>query len=154
MSVDFRSKSHRIPSQGIAESTLSGRRFAGMITGGAVALALILATAIPAKAERNEDLAKALIAALAIGALAHELREDDDRDRESGRQPRLPWACAISIEGAKRSVTFISENCLRREGFDRRLPRDCASSAAVLGKRDRVYSAQCLRAAGYRIADR
>ena len=62
MSVTFRSKPYRIIGHGIGETTRSGRRVAAMITGGAAALALILATAIPAKAEPN-DLTKALIAA-------------------------------------------------------------------------------------------
>ena len=76
MSVDFTSKSYRIASHGIGETALSGRRLAAMITGGAAALAMVLATAIPVKAEKN-DLAKALIAALVVGAIAHELKDKD-----------------------------------------------------------------------------
>ncbi|RYI31055.1 MAG: hypothetical protein EON48_04995, partial [Acetobacteraceae bacterium] len=76
MSVDFTSRSYRVAGNGIGESTLSGRRLAALITGGAAALALVLATAIPARAEKN-DIAKALIAALVVGAIAHELKDKD-----------------------------------------------------------------------------
>jgi hypothetical protein len=151
MSVEFRSKSYRIASHGIAETTLSGRRLAAMITGGAAALALVLATAIPARAEPN-DLTKALIAALVVGAIAHELNDKDKPAPVTSK--RVPAVCAISIDGAERSVTLFPESCLRKEGFDYRLPRYCANSATIFGKRDRVYSAQCLREAGFRVPGR
>ncbi|MFN3991290.1 MAG: hypothetical protein ACK4IU_00095 [Tabrizicola flagellatus] len=159
MPVEFRSKSHRIPSHGISESTLTGRRFAAMLTGGAAALALVLATAIPAKADKKDDLAKALIAALVVGAIAHELK---DRDRpapapapaplpEPVSSRRVPSVCAISIDGADRSVSLYPESCLRAEGFRHRLPRGCSNGATIFGERDRVYSAKCLRDAGFRV---
>jgi hypothetical protein len=160
MSVDFRSRSHRVASRGITETTLSGRRFAAMLTGGAAALALVLATAIPARADKKDDLAKALIAALVVGAIAHEL---SDRDKpapvpapvpEPVRNLRVPSVCAISIDGADRSVTLYPESCLRAEGFDHRLPRGCANGATIYGERDRVYSAKCLREAGFRVSGR
>lgn len=163
MSVEFRSKSRRIASQGIAETTLSGRRFAAMVTGGAAALALVLATAIPAKAEKN-DLAKALIAAIVVGAIAHELTDKDkpapvpvplpEPTPEPVKSKRVPSVCAISIDGADRSISLYPESCLRAEGFEYRLPRGCANSATIYGERDRVYSAQCLRDAGFRVTGR
>ena len=160
MSVEFRSKSHRIASQGITETTLSGRRFAAMITGGAAALALVLATAIPAKADKKDDLAKALTAALVVGAIAHELTDKDKPAPvpvpvpEPVKNKRVPSVCAISIDGTDRSVTLFPESCLRAEGFDYRLPRGCANGATIYGERDRVYSAQCLRDAGFRVTGR
>lgn len=159
MSAEFRSKSYRIASQGISETSLSGRRLGAMITGGAAALALVLATAIPAKAEKN-DLTKALIAALVVGVIAHELKDKDKPAPvpvpvpEPVKSKRVPSVCAISIDGADRSVTLFPESCLREEGFDYRLPRGCANSATIFGERDRVYSAQCLRDAGFRVSDR
>ncbi|MFN4193903.1 MAG: hypothetical protein ACK4GM_15585 [Tabrizicola sp.] len=158
MSVEFRSKSHRIPSHGISESTLTGRRFAAMLTGGAAALALVLATAIPARADKKDDLAKALIAALVVGAIAHELKDNRKPapvpvpEPEPVRSKRIPSVCAISIDGADRSVTLYPESCLRAEGFDYRLPRGCGNGATIFGERDRVYSAKCLRDAGFRVA--
>lgn len=160
MPIEFNSRSHRIASQDVSESNLSGRRFAAMMTGGAAALALVLATAIPAKADKKDDLAKALIAALVVGAIAHEL---NDRDKpapapvplpEPVRSKRVPSVCAISIDGADRSVTLFPESCLRERGFEYRLPRGCANSATIFGERDRVYSAQCLRDAGFRVMGR
>lgn len=157
MSVTFRSKSYRVAGHGIGETTLSGRRLGAMITGGAAALALVLATAIPAKADKN-DLTKALIAALVVGAIAHELKDKDKPAPlpmpEPVKNKRVPGVCAISIDGAERSVTLYPESCLRKEGFDYRLPRYCANSATIFGKRDRVYSAQCLRDAGFRLPGR
>ncbi|WP_333815502.1 hypothetical protein [Tabrizicola sp.] len=161
MSVAFRSKSYRIAGHGIGETTLSGRRVAAMITGGAAALALVLATAIPARAEKN-DLTKALIAALVVGAIAHELKDKDKPapvplplpEPEPVTSKRVPAVCAISIDGAERSVTLYPESCLREEGFNYRLPRNCANSATIFGERDRVYSSQCLRDAGFRVTGR
>lgn len=163
MSVEFRSRSHRIASRGISESTLSARRFAAMLTGGAAALAVVLATTIPAKAEKN-DLAKALIAALVVGAIAHELKDNDKPaaapvplplpEPEPASSKRVPSVCAISIDGAERSVTLYPESCLRAEGFKPRLPRGCANTATIYGQRDRIYSAQCLRDAGFRVSGR
>lgn len=157
MSVAFAPRSFRIASRGITETTLSGRRLATMITGGAAALALVLATAIPARAEKN-DLAKALIAALVVGAIANELK-DKDKDKpvpvpEPVKAKRVPAVCAISIDGADRSVTLYPESCLREEGFNYRLPRNCANGATIFGERDRVYSAQCLKNAGFRVTGR
>ncbi len=159
MSVEFRSRSHRIASRGVPESTLSARRFAAMLTGGAAALAVVLATTIPAKAEKN-DVAKALIAALVVGAIAHELKDKDKADPVPLPEPepvvsgRVPSVCAISIDGAERSVSLYPESCLRDEGIKTRLPRHCANSATIFGQRDRVYSAQCLRDAGFRVSGR
>ena len=161
MSVEFRSRSHRIASRGIPEGTLSARRFAAMLTGGAAALAVVLGTTIPARAEKN-DVAKALIAALVVGAIAHELKdkEKDKADPVPLPEPepvvsgRVPSVCAISIDGAERSVSLYPESCLRDEGIKTRLPRHCANSATIFGQRDRVYSSQCLRDAGFRVSGR
>lgn len=161
MSAQFKSKSYHIASHGISETALSGRRLAAMITGGAAALAMVLATAIPVKAEKN-DLTKALIAALVVGAIAHELKDKDKPapvplplpKPEPVKAKRVPSICAISIDGSERSVTLYPESCLREEGFDYRLPRHCANTATIFGERDRVYSAQCLREAGFRVTGR
>ncbi|MBN8632758.1 MAG: hypothetical protein J0L76_18125 [Rhodobacterales bacterium] len=153
MSTSYTSKSYHIASHGIGETTLSGRRLTAMITGGAAVLALVLATAIPARAETN-DLTKALIAALVVGAIAHELKDNDKPAPEPAKAKRVPSVCAISIDGADRSVTLYPESCLREKGFKYRLPRHCANTATIFGERDRVYSAKCLKDAGFRVTGR
>lgn len=160
MSPNPRSDAVRIASHGIAERGLQPRRFASVLTAGALALALVLGAAIPAKADRKDDLAKALIAALVVGVIANELEADDKK--KAPRSPlvepvstkRVPSVCAISIDGTQRSVSLYSENCLRREGVSGRLPRGCANDARIFGRDDRVYSTQCLRDAGFRVSGR
>ena len=155
MSPKFRRSAVRIASQGVGESGVQPRRLASILTAGALALALVLGAAIPAKADRKDDLAKALIAALVVGVIANELDADEKKKAplvEPVKSKRVPSVCAISIDGAQRSVSLYSENCLRREGFDRRLPRGCANDARIFGRDDRVYSAQCLREAGFRLS--
>lgn len=156
MTAIFRSASRRVPSSGIAERGVQPRRFATFLTGGAVALALVMGAAMPAKADKKDDLAKALIAALVVGAIAHELNDKPkpQPEVEPVKRPKVPSVCEIAINGAERSVSLYSENCLRDEGFDYRLPRGCANSARVFGRSDRVYSAQCLRDAGFRVSGR
>lgn len=153
MSTDPHGKVRRIPRHGIAESTVSTRSFGGWITGGALVLALVLGAAMPVKADQRDDLVKGLIAALVVGAIINELDRGDPRP-EPVRHKRVPAVCAISIDGAERSVTLFAESCLRREGVDHRLPRGCANTARIFGREDRVYSAGCLRDAGFRIPRR
>ncbi len=146
----------------------SPRRFATGITAAAAVAAVILSTALPARAKPDgEDLAKALIAALVIGAIAHEVRGKDDpapapepvhgthRDDRPRPSPDdrnvIPRVCAISIEGERRTVEIYPESCLRDEGIRGPLPRECASRATIFGQPDRVYGAECLRDAGFRI---
>lgn len=153
----FHSKPILIASSAPSARGISGRRFTMMLTAGAAVLAMVLATAMPARADKKDDLAKALIAALVIGAIVNETKKDDPRPvptPEPVNQRRVPAVCAISIEGAQRDVTLYPESCLRREGLQGRLPRGCANGARIFGKADRVYSAQCLRDAGFRLPGR
>lgn len=146
----------RIAAQGVAERGVSGRKFASLMTGGAALLALVLATAMPAKADSKDDLAKALIAALVVGVVINELNDKPKGKPhvEPVRQKRVPKVCEISIDGSHRSVSLFSENCMRREGFDHRLPRRCANDARIFGRHDKVYAADCLRDAGFRVSGR
>ena len=50
---------------------------------------------------------------------------------EPVKQKRVPAVCAISIDGAERSVTLYPESCMRAEGFKPRLPRGCANTAPI-----------------------
>jgi hypothetical protein len=159
MSFEVSTKPRRIASRGITETTVSGRRFAGIVTAGSVVLALALGAALPARADRKDDLAKALLGALVVGVIVNEMNDKPKPapqvvSPEPVRTNRVPAVCAITIDGAERSVTLYPESCLRREGFDRRLPRTCANQASLFGRDDRVYSAQCLRDAGFRVSGR
>jgi hypothetical protein len=157
MTHSFRSRAISIAPSAPRQSGTSGHRLTTVLTGGAAVLALVLATAMPARADKKDDLAKALIAALVIGAIIHETKRDDPRPAPTPapvRQPRVPSVCAIQIDGAQRSVTVYPESCLREEGFTYRLPRNCANEARIYGKKDRIYSVQCLRDAGFRVSGR
>lgn len=158
----------RAAAMGQPDSRLSPRRLLGVITAGAVAVSMILAAAMPAQAgNRKDDLAKALIAALVIGAIIHETRKDDVAPALPAPEPArkkkrphdhdadiIPTACALEFEGNRRNVTVYPERCLLRQGLSRReLPRDCATRARIYGEWDRVYSVQCLRSAGFDLRD-
>jgi len=144
MSVEAEVKDHRIARRG---AVVAGLGF--WLTGGALVMALVLGLAMPAKADKKDDLIKGLAAALVVGVIISEL--DHSPDAKPVKQPKVPAVCAITIHGDERSVTLYPERCLRREGFDYRLPRSCANSATIYGREDRVYSASCLRSAGFRI---
>lgn len=133
------------------------KRQANMLVILLMAMSLLAATALPSHAEkRNNDLAKILAGALVIGLIAKSI--DDNKDRHKPKpqpepvyEPRVPAVCAISIDSnSGDAVTMYSQKCLRREGFDYRLP-NCARDVRIYGEADRVYSAQCLRDAGFRL---
>lgn len=153
------------------------KRIANMMTGAMTVLAVVLATAIPAQADRRgDDLAKALAAAIALGLIVNGI-DKHNRPRDPAPQPepdyyprphhprphypdpqpapshkpRIPSVCAIQFDGAERSVIVFPESCLREEGFRGRLPRHCARTARIYGQTDTIYGERCLRDAGYRI---
>ncbi|GLS88723.1 hypothetical protein GCM10010873_36970 [Cypionkella aquatica] len=126
-----------------------------------IAVSMLAATAMPSHADkRGNDVAKIIAGALVIGLIAKSIDDKKDRERERDRKahkpqpahdPRVPSVCAIDIDSnSGRAVSMYSEKCMRREGFDYRLP-NCAREIRIYGQRDRVYSAQCLRDAGFRI---
>ena len=160
------------------------RRVITAFAAGATALSLIANSALPARADdRSDDMLKALIALGAVGIIAHEIDKKNDRDdrkvRDRGpygdwdddgtrqrnrpydprwpRASRIPSVCAIEIDrgrGRGHDGTVYSERCLRREGVEARLPRDCALEVRTRGRTERVYSENCLRRAGFRIGGR
>lgn len=157
----------RIARSAKADTRPSPRRMGWMLTAGAAALALALGAALPARAADRDDIAKALVAALVVGAIIHEVNDRDDRKKPSSAPapesiykkkrrehvPVVPSVCAMEFEGERRSVTVYPERCLRREGISERLlPRHCAKDARIWGKRDRIYSERCLRDAGFKLA--
>jgi hypothetical protein len=155
----------RIARSAAADRVASPRRLAWGITAGAAALSLVLASALPARAGDKDDLAKALIAALVVGAIIHETRKDDrpappvvvpapepvHKKKKRKHPPVIPSACALEFEGERRSVTVYPESCLLDYGVESRLPRYCAKEARIYGEWDRIYSEKCLREAGFKL---
>lgn len=135
------------------------KKVLGGLTALAVAASLLMATALPSHADkRGDNLAKALAAIIVIGVIANGIDKKHDRKPKPQpapvKQPRVPGICAIEIDSdAGRPVTMYSESCLREEGFTYRLP-DCARSVRIYGERDRIYSAKCLRDAGFKLSGR
>lgn len=121
-------------------------------------LSLIFGTTGPAlSGDREDNLAKAIAAAIVLGVIVNQIDKKKRHDRPAPvptpvRKPRVPEVCAIEIDGDTRSVTVYPESCLRDEGFDYRLPRNCAKSARIYGRPDRIYGVQCLRSAGFRVS--
>ncbi|MGL6210077.1 MAG: hypothetical protein ACRC14_09640 [Paracoccaceae bacterium] len=148
------------------------RRVLAAVTACAMALSVITTSVAPARADNNDDLAKALAAIAIIGIIAHQANKD--RDHAPAPEPiyhphpkppvhhphpkppvyhgpRVPAACAIQIEGNRGDRTFFAGRCLRERGFDYRLPGHCAREIRYYGQKDRIYSERCLREAGFQI---
>lgn len=131
----------------------------------AAAVAVVVAGARPTLADEDSDnLAKIIVGGLIVGAIVNDMQhrdgdrpryQDDDyyqtRDRHNRR--RVPGECAITIDSRDSGrVTLYGGRCLRDYGL-RNLP-DCGRSVRIYGKRDTLFSAQCLRRAGYRTNDK
>lgn len=135
------------------------RRFLRLFFALLAGLSIALGASAPTFArDRDDDLAKAIAAAIVLGLIANQIDKNKHRPPrpapipEPVRHPRVPAACAIEVDGAQRSVTVYPESCLRRKGFDYALPRGCAKTARIYGRADRIYGVQCLRSAGFRVA--
>ncbi len=134
------------------------KRLMATLTAGLTAMSLLVATAMPAHADRQSDnLAKALIAAIAIGAIVNSIDKGRAQPAPAPvpvpvrHRGVVPAICAVEVSGARRDAVFYPERCLRREGFNARLPHDCAISIRMRGRTDRAYGERCLRDAGFRI---
>ncbi len=159
----------RIARSAAADRVPSPRRLAWGITAGAAALSLVLASALPARAgDKGNDLAKALIAALVVGAIIHETKKDNrpappvvvpapapepvyKKKKKRKHPPVVPQACALTFEGEHRDVTVYPESCLLDYGVSAPLPTYCGKDARIYGEWDRIYGETCLRDAGFRL---
>jgi hypothetical protein len=132
-------------------------RFMSLMIAGATALAMITASAMPAHADRNnDDLLKALAAIAAIAIISKAVKDNKRKHHVPApiRMPVVPSICAIEIGSGRGMVTGFTERCLRREGFNYRLPSGCATRISVYGRSDNFYPKQCLRNAGFTIRPR
>ncbi len=157
----------RIARTATADRIPNPRRLGWALTAGAAALSMVLASAIPARAgDRGDDLAKALIAALVVGAIIHETKKDKQpappvvvpepepvhkkKKRKREHPPVIPSACALQFDGERRSVTVYPESCLLDYGVSyKSLPTYCAKDARIYGEWDSIYGEDCLRDAGF-----
>ena len=150
---------HRTNQKTAANTSL--KKVMSGLTALAVAGSLVLASAVPSHADRRGDnLAKALAAAIVLGLIVNNANKGNAHPAPAPipkplpvpvKKPRVPNICAIEIDSDQGyPVTVYSENCLQDEGFDYRLP-NCGRSVRIYGERDRIYSAQCLRDAGFRV---
>lgn len=143
----------KTPRRVVSSRAFWRNRLVAAVTG----LAVMIMGAVPAHADRNDDLAKTLAAIAVIGIIAHETAKDKKHPKpvpEPVGRGRVPEVCAIDITSGGTEVTVYAERCMRDEGFSYRLPQQCAGTIRIYGERDRIYSAQCLRDAGFRIGGR
>lgn len=127
-------------------------RFMSLMVAGATALALITASAVPARADRNNnDLLKALAAIAAVAIISKAVKDNKRKHRAPApvTLPVVPGICAIEIGSGHGSVTGFAQRCLREEGFNYHLPTGCATRIRVYGRSDNFYPEKCLRDAGY-----
>ena len=133
-------------------------RIMTVLVAGVTALAMIMASAMPASAERkNKDALKALAAIAAIALIAQAVKDNKRRHAPPApapvpvpvQLPRVPGICAIEIGSGAGSFTGFSERCLRDEGFNYRLPSGCATTIRIYGRADKFFPEQCLRDAGF-----
>lgn len=145
----------------IVKTTRTRNRLFALLIAAATALALVLASAVPARADRNkDDVLKALAAIAAIALISKAVKDKKRRHTPAPpvptpvQMPRVPGVCAIEIGSGRGSVTGYAERCLREEGFNYRLPTGCATSIRIYGRADRFFPEQCLRDAGFRTPNR
>lgn len=127
-------------------------RLMGLLVSGATALAMVIASAGPAHADRRgNDALKALAAIAAIALITKAVKDNKHRNDQPApvRAPRVPSVCAIEIGSGRGSVTGYAERCMRDEGFNYRLPQGCATDIRIYGRTDRFFPEQCLRDAGF-----
>lgn len=153
--------------------SIPARRLAATVAAAATALALMTATAVPARASTESDSIARLIAALAaVAVLGNTLNDNDrrgqvvapsqpargndrggraDHDNRRERVQVLPQACAIEISGRRHSNTVYVERCLRRSGIEGRLPQQCATRVYLRNRPASAFGENCLRDAGFRV---
>jgi hypothetical protein len=119
-------------------------------------LAMTLASAAPAHADRRSNDALKAVAAIAAIALIAKAVKDKKHGHPRPQPVRsrlVPGVCAIEIGSGRGSVTGYAERCLRKEGFTYRLPGGCATDIRIYGRADRFYPEDCLRDAGFDTRD-
>jgi len=123
-----------------------GRRLAGLIAGAALALAGVLATPAPARAQ-SDDLIRFLLGAAAIAVIVRAI-DDNARGRYIDRWT-LPDACLETVRVRGRTADVYHRGCLRRSGY-RNLPHRCEVTLRTHHGHRIGFEAGCMYRAGYR----
>lgn len=123
----------------------------------ALTITAMVATSAPALADqRSDDIAKGIIGIIALGAIVNAINNQNRPAPAPApkpvpvKKPLVPAECAIEFDSDQGPAVVYSRNCLLDVGFTHALP-DCGRSVRIWGERDRVYSAHCLRRAGFRL---
>lgn len=112
---------------------------------GAVAIAGLAATSVPARA--NDDVLRFLLGAAALAVIIGAV---DDRHRARHLGPQvLPESCMETARVRGRSIRIYHARCLYRAGY-RSLPRHCSVDLRTSRGRRPGYVADCLHQTGYR----
>ena len=114
-------------------------------------------TATPAQA--NEDLAKFLFGAIAIGIIAHGINEANSnpapvtapRPHRPNRTVTIPSQCERRVSINNRNRNIYRERCLRRNGVPLRRIASCARQGEINGRVATYYRKRCLRRAGHTV---
>ncbi|MFN3937715.1 MAG: hypothetical protein ACK4KW_09065 [Gemmobacter sp.] len=138
------------------------RKIAATLAAAAVALGAMTASAVPARAMTDQDLARLLFGTAAVIVIGKAIKDQDKRRKAHAAPPVvvhppvtqphrgavLPPGCAIRFD--RGGPVYYGEQCLRNEGF-RRLPQHCARELRERRGHSRiVYDGTCLIQAGYR----
>jgi hypothetical protein len=106
--------------------------------------------------QRSDDIAKGIIGIFAFGAIVNAINNQYCVAPAPApkpipmKKPLVPAECAIEFDTDQGQAIVYSRNCLTEVGFVHALP-DCGRAVRIWGERGRVYSAQCLRRAGFRM---
>jgi hypothetical protein len=159
--------------------TTAARRFTATLAATAAVLALMTAAAVPARADQqSDDFAKAVAAIAAIAIVGSAINTKDDHSATAPHRPKaqpvyraphrgysepqrhrreavLPSWCAMEVRDRRHISVVYPERCLRRAGFDQRLPRRCEISVGGgRGWSRTAYDQNCLLNSGFRIQGR
>jgi hypothetical protein len=131
-------------------------RLTALVAAVAVALGLLAASVVPARAE-GRDVAKAIAAVAAIALIAKMASDSKKRQRQDAHPPappppEVPASCGLRFAGDP-AVNY-AESCLRRAGMVAPLPATCAMPVTLAGRPDRIYREPCLIRSGLRIDPR
>ena len=140
------------------------RHLIAAVTAAALALTTIAAT--PAAAKNDNDAAKFILGAIALGLIVDQLSRDRDRPRHTPVRPAphvppvvhprpqarfVPAECVYKVPYKQGWRDVVSHRCMHDKGLARYLPTACAQNLKVYGAVRKAYGAVCLSDYGYRI---